>query len=122
MVRRTLSYVTHFIFNNFFLAIVPHLQDNVEKYGRARQSTDDNKTQHRKGNICVPDNYGKNMNTHSEYLIVTAFPWQHWLCECAPTLHYTYVACLILLCCAVITTQLVETNNTINCSGTHQIM
>jgi len=62
------------------------------------------------------------IRTHSEYLIVTAFPWQQWLCECVPTLHYAYDACLVLFCHEVTTTQLVETNNTINCSGTHQIM
>jgi len=44
----------------FFLRIVPHLQDNVEKYGRARQSTDDNKTQRRTETICMPDNQGNN--------------------------------------------------------------
>jgi len=47
---------TYIIFNNFFLRIVPHLQDNVEIYGTAGQSTVDNKTQHRKEMICMPHN------------------------------------------------------------------
>ena len=36
---------THFMFNNIFPKIVP-LGDNVEKYGAARQATDDNTIQH----------------------------------------------------------------------------
>ena len=37
-------------------------------------------------------------NTHSEYVILTAFPPQRWLHERAPTLSYTYVVCLVSLC------------------------
>jgi hypothetical protein len=33
-------------------------------------------------------------NTHSEYIILTAFPLQQWLHECATMLRYTYIACL----------------------------
>jgi len=35
---------THFMFNNFFSLSqkLCHLWDNVEKYGRTRQATDDN--------------------------------------------------------------------------------
>jgi hypothetical protein len=34
-------------------------------------------------------------NTHSEYVILIAFPLQQWLRERASALHYTYIACLI---------------------------
>ena len=35
-------------------------------------------------------------DTHSEYVILIAFPWQQWLCEHASMLCYTYMACLVL--------------------------
>jgi len=34
-------------------------------------------------------------DTHSEYVICSAFPWQHWLRECTSVLHFTYIACLV---------------------------
>ena len=36
----------------------------------------------------------KATNSHSEYVILTAFPLQHWLHERATVLRYTYIACL----------------------------
>ena len=38
----------------------------------------------------------KATNTHSGYVILTPFPRQQWLCECAWILGYTYIACLVL--------------------------
>jgi hypothetical protein len=35
-------------------------------------------------------------NSHSEYVILIAFPLQQWLNESAPILCYTYVVCLAL--------------------------
>jgi hypothetical protein len=32
---------------------------------------------------------------HSEYVILTAFPWQQWLRERSSTLRYTHIACLL---------------------------
>ena len=37
----------------------------------------------------------KATNTHSQYVILIAFPLQQWLHERAPTLRYTYIACLV---------------------------
>ena len=34
----------------------------------------------------------KPTNTHSEYVIIIAFPQQKWLGERAPRLRYTYIA------------------------------
>ena len=34
-------------------------------------------------------------HTHSEYVILIAFPHQQWLRERAPILRYTYIACLV---------------------------
>jgi len=33
------------------------------------------------------------MNTHSDYVILLAFPQQQWLCERASLLHYTCISC-----------------------------
>ena len=40
---------------------------------------------------CIP----KATNTHSKYIIITAFPLQQWLHERASTYVYTYIACLV---------------------------
>jgi len=37
-------------------------------------------------------------NTHSEYVILTAFPLQPCLHELASILRYTYIACLVFFC------------------------
>ena len=47
-----------------------HLRDNVEKYGRAREASNDN----------IIKVYALYMlYTHSEYVILLAFAWQQWL-------------------------------------------
>ena len=38
----------------------------------------------------------KTTNTHSEYRINIAFPWQRWLGECTSVLRHTYTSCLLL--------------------------
>jgi hypothetical protein len=38
----------------------------------------------------------KATNTRSEYVILIAFPLQHWLRERAPVLRYMFIACLVL--------------------------
>jgi hypothetical protein len=39
----------------------------------------------------------KPTNTHSEYVILIAFPQQQWLHERASILRYTYIACLVMI-------------------------
>jgi hypothetical protein len=39
----------------------------------------------------------KATNTHSEYVIFTAFPLQQWLQERGSMLRYTYIACIVIL-------------------------
>ena len=51
------------------------LCDNVEKYGAARQATDDNTTRRMRFASCVSNT----TNTYSEYVILIAFPRQKWL-------------------------------------------
>ena len=43
------------MFKNFFLRKFCHLRDNVEKYGRARQATDDNINSLRKFTVTLKD-------------------------------------------------------------------
>jgi hypothetical protein len=50
------------------------LRDNVEEYGRARQATDDNATRRKHFAGCIT----KATNTHSECLVLIAFPRQQW--------------------------------------------
>jgi hypothetical protein len=38
----------------------------------------------------------KATNTHSEYVIVIAFPRQQWLHERASMLRYLYIACIVV--------------------------
>jgi hypothetical protein len=35
--------------------------------------------------------------SHSKYVIIIAFPLQQWFHQRASMLHYTYIACLVLL-------------------------
>ena len=68
------------------------LSDNVEKYGTARQATDDNIIRRMRFACWIT----KATDTHSEYVILIAFPRQQWLCKRASMLCYTYIACLVI--------------------------
>jgi hypothetical protein len=72
--------------NNLFLKS-GRLCNNVEKYYRAGQATDDNMAHAH----CMP----KATTAHLEYVMLIAFPLQQWLRERIPLLHYKYVACLV---------------------------
>jgi hypothetical protein len=61
----------------------------VEKYGRARQATDDNIIRRMRFACWIT----KATDTHSEYVILIAYPQQQWLRERASILH-SYVHCL----------------------------
>jgi hypothetical protein len=61
----------------------------VEKYGRARQDTDDNIIRRMRFACWI----SKATDTHSENVIRIAFPLQQWLRERASVLLYTYSAC-----------------------------
>jgi len=37
----------------------------------------------------------KATGTHLEFVLLTAFPLEQWLQECASMLRYTYIACLV---------------------------
>ena len=81
---------SHFVLNNAFRKLFS-LRDNTEKCGRTRHATDDNIIRRMRIACWVP----KTTNTHSEYLILIAFPLQQWLHERTSTSRYTCIACLV---------------------------
>jgi len=91
------------MFNNFFFWRACPLWDNVEKYGRAGQATDDNKIRRMRIACWIT----KTTVTYSEYVILIAFPLQQWLRESTSTLRAPYTLkgpihsklnCAVLLC------------------------
>jgi hypothetical protein len=64
----------------------------VEKYGTARQATDDNIIRRMRFACYIT----KATDTHSDCVILTAFPRQQWLSERALMLRL-YVHCLSVL-------------------------
>ena len=81
---------THILYSKlFFLQKFYHLWYNVEKYGRARQATDDD--------IMWVMNFAcwitKATDTYSECVILITFLWQQWLHEYASMLCL-YAHCL----------------------------
>jgi hypothetical protein len=63
---------TYFIFNNLLFRKSCRLRDNVEKYCRADQASDNNMAHAQ----CMLDTTGYNYK-HSEYVILTAFPFNN---------------------------------------------
>ena len=43
----------------------------------------------------------KATSTHTEYVILTAFPLQPWLHERSPLLRYTYIASVVTSCVSI---------------------
>jgi len=80
----------HCMLNNFFFLILP-LWGNMEKYCRARQATDDNIISRMRVACWIP----KSKNTHSEYVILIAFPLWQWLHQRTSVSRCTYIACLM---------------------------
>jgi hypothetical protein len=63
---------THFMSNNFFSENRAVYEIMWKKYGRARQTTDDNIIRRMRFACRIT----KATDTHSEYVILIAFPWQ----------------------------------------------
>jgi hypothetical protein len=57
----------------------------VEKYGKAGQATYGNTIRC----MLIECWITKVTDTHLEYVIITAFPWQQWLSERTSILRYT---------------------------------
>jgi hypothetical protein len=84
---------THFMFNNFFAWKSCRLWDNVEKYGRARQAIDDNITRRMRFACWIT----KATDTHTQYVILIAFPRQQWLCERSSVWRYAWISYFVSL-------------------------
>ena len=80
---------THILRSIIFYRKSCCLWDNVEKYGMARQATNDNIVRL----MCFACRIKQATNTHSEYVILVAFPQQQWLYDRASMLRL-YVICL----------------------------
>jgi hypothetical protein len=78
----------------------------VEKFGRARQATDDNIIRRMRFACWIT----KATDTHTEYAILIAFPRQQWLCESVSVLRYAYLACLVKSICASCIRKLAQTS------------
>jgi hypothetical protein len=83
---------TYFVFSKFFSEDCAVYEMMMEKYGRARQATDDSIARRMRFAWRVT----KATDVRSEYLILNAFSLQQWLGEGASMLRYTHTACLIL--------------------------
>jgi hypothetical protein len=77
------------MFNKFFPLKSCRLRDNVEKYGRAGQATDEDITRSMWLACWVTK------ATDFEYVILIGFPRQRWLGERALTSRYSYIASLL---------------------------
>ena len=86
----TESQITYFVFCNISSPKSCCLWDNVGKYGTAGQTTGDNVT--RRMHIACWVTKVTHTHTHSEYVILMAFPLQQWLHECSSMLCYTPIA------------------------------
>jgi hypothetical protein len=84
---------THFMFNNFLFRKSCRLWENVEKYGTARQATDDNIIRRMRFACWIT----KATDTHSEYATLIYFPRQQWLRERASMLSHTHIPSLVAL-------------------------
>ena len=78
---------------NFFSRKSCLLRDNVGKYGTARQATYNNIIWH----MCISCWIAKATNTHSEYVIIIAFPLQQWLHESASVLRHMQIAFIVII-------------------------
>ena len=83
--------------------------DNVEKYSRARQVTDDNIIRRMRFKCRIM----KATDTHSEHVILIAFLLQYCLHERASMLRlYSYVHCLACCCYPAVYCRAVGNTNT----------
>ena len=84
---------THILCSITFFRKSCRLWGNVERYGTARQATDDNIIPRMRFTYWI----AKATDTHSEYEILIVFSQQHWLRERASMLGYTFISCLVAL-------------------------
>jgi hypothetical protein len=83
---------THFMFNNFFSppenpAVCEIKCKNIVERGKPQMKT---------WRMRIAWWIHKATHTHSEYVILIAFPLQQWLHERAAMLRYKYIACIVV--------------------------
>ena len=86
---------THILCSVTFVFKSCRLWDNMEKYGKARQTTDDIIIRRMRFTSRIT----KATNTHSTYVILIALPRQEWLRERVSMVRYTFIACLVYYEC-----------------------
>jgi hypothetical protein len=86
---------TRFMFNNFFSENPAVFEVMWKIVVESRQATDDN-TAYARGMLELRPP-PPHTPTHSEYVILIAFPWRQWLRERASVLCYTYYILPVLL-------------------------
>jgi hypothetical protein len=89
------NHSTQFIFKNFFPRKSCRVWDNVEKYCRAGQATDDNIIR----NMRIACRITKAADTHSEYTeYLLLFHWNNGYAKEPQRSVYAYIACIFTLC------------------------
>jgi hypothetical protein len=83
---------THFLFNNF----LPENRFLYEIMWKNMVQSDKPQTTNVIWRMRFACWITKATDTHSEYVIVVAFPRQQWLRERASVLRYTYIACILI--------------------------
>jgi hypothetical protein len=73
-------------FQNRPFMVYKIMQTNIVGPDRAQMTT---------WHMCTACWIPKATNTHSQYVVLLAFPWPQWLHECTSTLHYMYIVCLV---------------------------
>jgi hypothetical protein len=101
-----LEWEAHFMFNNFFWKLCC-LWVNVEKYGTARQATEDNTIQCIACWITKYYIFWVGVYKHPLRICNTVFTQQQWLLERASLLCYTYAACHVYLVSVVYDTAVI---------------
>jgi hypothetical protein len=80
----------HFVFNNFFFLSL----ENRAVYEIMWKNTVETVRPQMTWRISIACWIPKATNTHSQYVILTAFQLQQWLHERTSMLRYIYIACL----------------------------
>ena len=88
---------THFMFSNLFSPEIRTVYKIMRKnVGNSRQATDVSIIRRMRTACWIP----KAADTHSEYVILFAFPRQKWLHERATILLYTNIVCRVVTFCS----------------------
>lgn len=76
---------THFMFDYFFLKIVPLLSDNLEQYGTAGQAIDDGIIRRMRSACLIT----KATDTRPKYLILATFPRKQMVTRTRSSVTFT---------------------------------